>query len=136
MFEDRPPKHETPELALRDLHGLTSSDLEAIVRRAVNYGEQVAPAKHIDRYYLAELGGIKYNFHYWIEGIHGPHYRLRDHEAEWAVEFRSTSRLPPDDEVYIVMPVVSVTARACFEFRFSGDADKFRRDMTVMKLFI
>lgn len=131
--------HPTPEAALVQLQGLTVDDLSAIIKRAVNYGMQTAPSRGIDRYFLAELGGIEYNFHYYLQHTLGASYRLRDDEGMWAVEFLSSGRLPRGEftnSPYILMPVITVTPRVCFGFTLHGDKDKFRHDMTKIKLFL
>ena len=131
--------HPTPEAALSQLEGLTSDDLLAIIKHAVNHGTQMAAERDLNRYYLAELAGFKYNFHYSIQHKLGASYRLRDSEASWAVEFVSSGRLPKGDFLnspYIIMPVVTVTPRVCFGFTLHGDKDQFRHDMSKLKLFL
>lgn len=131
--------HPTPEAALDQLEGLTVADLSAIIKHAVNHGTQTAPDRDLDRYFLAELAGFKYNFHYYIQHKLGASYRLRDVEAAWAVEFVSSGRLPKGDYLnspYIIMPIITVTPRVCFGFTLHGDKDKFRHDMTKLKLFL
>lgn len=131
--------HPTPEKALNQLEGMTSAELSVLIKRAVDHGVQTAPERGIDRYYLAEIGGFEYNFHYYIQHRLGASYRLRDVQALWAVEFVSSARLPKGEfinEPYILMPVITVTPRVCFGFTLHGDKDKFRHDMSKVKLFL
>lgn len=97
---------------------------------------QVAPTRGIDRFYCAEIGGFKYSLHYTVKYQRGAAYRLSNHAMTWAIEFTSTGRLDGRFEEYIVMPVITVTPRACFDFRLDGDREQFRHDMTKLKLFL
>lgn len=130
------PQHPTPEAALKDLEGLTPDELAAIIKHAVNHGMQVSPTRDIERYYCAEIAGFKYNFHYFIKYQRGATYRLRDEASTWAIEFTSAGRLDGRFDEYIVMPVITVTPRACFDFVLDGDREQFRHDMSKLKLFL
>lgn len=128
-------KHPTPEDALSQLEGLSSTDLSTIIRHAVDYGLQTAPVVGLERYYLAELNGFQYNFHYYMG--HGTKYRLRDAAATWAIEFASSLNTAVAKGLpYVVMPLITTSPRACFDFRLEGDREQFRHDMTKLKLFL
>lgn len=130
------PQHPTPEAALKDLEGLTSDELVAIIKQAVYHGKQVAPQRGIDRFYCAEIAGFKYSFHYSVKYQRGATYRLSNHAMTWAIEFTSSGRLDGRFEEYIVIPVITVTPRACFDFVLEGDREQFRHDMSKLKLFL
>lgn len=139
LFRDKPKPHPTPEKALRALLGLTVSDLQALIKTAVDHGHQVAPTHKIERYYLAEIAGFKYSFYYFHEPVLGASYRLRNEAQDWSIEFRSSTKYPNGacrKEPYIMIPIISVTERVCFDFYLRGDKEKFREDMTKVKLFL
>lgn len=139
LFRDKPKPHPTPEKALHQMPGLTPDDLRALIKNAVEKGLQVAPERGMERYYLAEIAGFKYNFHYYTRQVLGASYRLRNEAEDWAIEFRSSSKHPDGacrNSPYIMMPVISVIDRVCFDFYLRGDKEKFREDMTKVKLFL
>lgn len=124
-----------PEATLENLYGLTFDVLAALVKRAKLYGNQIVPEKHMDRFWMNEIGGTEYVFAYWNDPK-GSRYAIQHRMLVWSLGWRGSRRRAPSDKPWFMLPLVSDTPSVCYDFSLEGDVEQYRHDMTLLRTFL
>lgn len=116
-----PPAPET----LDDLCGLSREILEALIKRAVHDPDN-EPNKSAYQIYKAVVGGVAYQVEY------GRFYTIRG--TGWHLTFNASNNWP---QGYAFMQAQTISGlRHLYNPQLHGDAERFKHDVTLIKLFL